>query len=719
MSWIQFCLIAFFLPWIVQLFDDSARDRCLERDKFYCNISGRCIYKSTVCDGFADCKEGEDESPPACTMDKCLQRGSFYCNTSERCILQSLVCDGVTDCKEREDEYPPACTEDECFRNGRSLCFGSLCIHTSSLMDGKVNCPRGEDERPKAWYLRHYCDSNRSLSRGCLGECKLGKFDKYCGITCFEKCSNGSCDKSSGRCNMCASGYHGKYCQKTCSEECLNGICNKSSGICKTCTRTYLENCSQECGKECLEINGFPQCDRESGKCLNGCNLYHYGHYCNNSCKNCKGNYSNIPCDINGVCQFGCENDYWDKTCNSKCSANCQGDEHGKRCNSSTGECINGCTRGWSGKLCGDPTSLQTTTTESNDKVNVSSLNTIVIVIPVLATVVVVVVGIICYFWGRKRFNRQQNERIEPRREFRFGVAPRQRPSGSRRRQSSTLYADINEETMEHYHYICEQNPPDHYDKIKDRKPCICPQCVRERVDPILQRISSGSSSTTFVEPYATCGWGIGRTSSIHSYISNRELNTRRNVPTNDSDSGIVPTKELTDDRKPGRSTSHSAGDLAHVCKTDYTNGVNPRPCVAKSKSCIELVCTHEYLDLEELYQTAKAEDRRKLAAKYFDEGEDVFGVIGQFQAKDSHYTETEESEVLNQLDNQNLALNIESSLVIGRSEQIEESCSANDIDFIVEQQPAQSQNDAKMDDPKDTDGMDDSDEIKQTDSLV
>ncbi|WAR20049.1 SREC-like protein [Mya arenaria] len=552
--------------------------------------------------------------------------------------------------------------------------------------------------------LRHYCDSNRSLSRGCLGECKLGIFGKYCGSTCFEKCSNGSCDKSSGLCNVCASGYHGKYCQKTCSEECLNGICNKSSGICKTCTRTYLENCSQECGKECLEINGFPQCDRESGKCLNGCKLYQYGHYCNNSCKNCKGNYSNIPCDINGVCQFGCENDYWDKTCNSKCSASCQGDEHGKRCNSSTGECLNGCTRGWS---------------ESTDKENVSSINTTVVVIPVIATVVVVVVGIVCYFWARKRFNRQQNERIEPRREFQVGVAPRQRPSGSRRRQSSTLYADINEETMEHYHYICEQNPPDHYDKIKDRKPCICPHCVRERVDPILQRISSGSSSTTFVEPYATCGWGIGRTSSIHSYISNRELNTRRNVPTNDSDSGIVPTKELTDDRKPGRSTSHSAGDLAHVCKTDYTNGVNPRPCVAKSKSCIELVCTHEYLDLEELYQTAKAEDRRKLAAKYFDEGEDVFGVIGQFQAKDSHYTETEESEVLNQLDNQNLALNIESSLVIGRSEQIEESCSANDIDFIVEQQPAQSQNDAKMDDPKDTDGMDDSDEIKQTDSLV
>ncbi|WAR20333.1 SREC-like protein [Mya arenaria] len=589
---------------------------------------------------------------------------------------------------------------DECFRRDRTLCVGSLCIPTSSLCDGKVNCPGGEDEGFIACSLRMDCDSNRSLSEGCLGECKPGKFDTFCVRKCLETCSNGRCDKSSGLCNTCASGYHGKHCQKTCSDECLNGICDKSSGICKNCTQTYLENCSQECGEECQEKNGFSQCDRQSGKCLNGCNLYHYGHYCNKTCKNCKGNSSNSPCDINGVCQFGCENDYWDKKCNSKCSANCKGYDHGKRCNSSTGECLNGCTRGWS---------------DSTDKENVSSLNTTVIVIPVIATVVVVVVGIICYFWGRKRFNRQQNERIEPRREFRVGVAPRQRPSGSRRRQSSTLYADINEETMEHYHYICEQNPPDHYDKIKDRKPCICPQCVRERVDPILQRISSGSSSTTFVEPYATCGWGIERRSSIHSYISNSELNTCRNVPTNDSDSGIVPTKELTDDMMPGRSTSHSAGDLVHVCKTDYTNGVNTRPCVAKSKSCIELVCTHEYLDLEELYQTAKAEDKRKLAAKYFDEGEDVFGVIGQFQAKYIHDTEKEESEVLNQ----NIGQNIESSLVIGRSEQIKESCCANDKDFIVEQQPAQSQNDTKMDDPKDTDGMEDIDEIKQTDSLV
>ncbi|WAQ93854.1 TENX-like protein [Mya arenaria] len=649
-----------------------------------------------------------------------------------------------------------AVTVDECFRRDRALCPNDKCISTSWLCDGARNCPFGEDELDWTCGLKHQCESNRSMRHGCLGECKPGYFGKYCEMNCLKKCLNGICDKSSGICNECASGYTGDYCNKPCSKECLNGICDKSngicnecvsgytgeycnktcskeclngrcnisSGLCNNCTRTYLESCSQECGEGCREINGFPQCDRQSGKCFNGCKFYHYGFYCNNTCKNCKRNSSTSPCDNNGVCQFGCENDYWDKKCNSKCSVNCQGDDNGKRCNSSTGECKNGCTRGWSGKFCG----------ESTDKENVNSLKTTFIVIPVIATVVVVVVGIICCFWARKRFNRQLNERIEPRRVFR---APRQQPSRSRRRQSSALYADINEETMDHYHYICKQNLPDHYDKIKDRKPCICPPCVRERVDPILNRISSGSSSTTFVEPYAT-GGGSLRRSSIHSYISNRELNPRRSVTTNERVSGILPTKELTDDSysrrsiikfdgkngldstvecKPRRSVSYSDGDLGRVGKTDNTNEVKPRPCGSKSKSSIELVCTHEYLDLEELYQKAKAEDKRKLAAKYFDEGEEVFGEIGQFQANYIHAIEREECEELNiELDHLNLGQNVESSVEIGQSEQIEESCFANDKDFSVEQQPAQSQNDENLDDPKDTDRR--SDEIKQTDTL-
>ncbi|WAR14140.1 SREC-like protein [Mya arenaria] len=152
----------------------------------------------------------------------------------------------------------------------------------------------------------------------------------------------------------CSPGYFGKFCGQNCSENCLDGICNKSSGICKDCTRTYLENCSIKCGQGCREKEGFPTYDRQSGKCLHGCYLYHYGDFCNNTCKHCKGNSSNTSCDINGVCQYGCENGYWGEKCSSKCSANCGGDAYGNRCNSTTGECFNGCIPGWIGRLCGE-----------------------------------------------------------------------------------------------------------------------------------------------------------------------------------------------------------------------------------------------------------------------------------------------------------------------------------------------------------------------------
>ncbi|WAR24546.1 hypothetical protein MAR_038215, partial [Mya arenaria] len=170
--------------------------------------------------------------------------------------------------------------------------------------------------------LKRSCVSKWSLDVGCLGKCKPG--------------------------------YFGQYCEETCSKECLKKACNKSSGICKDCTRTYLEGCTQECGQGCREKDGFPRCDRKSGKCLNGCVFNHYGNFCNVSCRNCKRNSSVVLCDSNGVCLYGCENGYWDKKCNSKCSANCESNAYENRCNSSTGECLNGCTRGWSGLFCGD-----------------------------------------------------------------------------------------------------------------------------------------------------------------------------------------------------------------------------------------------------------------------------------------------------------------------------------------------------------------------------
>ncbi|WAQ94391.1 TENX-like protein, partial [Mya arenaria] len=210
---------------------------------------------------------------------------------------------------------------DECFRRGRFPCDPFRCITKDLLCDEAFNCPFGEDEFASVCILKHKCESMISATEGCLGRCTPG--------------------------------YFGNFCEKTCSKKCLNGICDVQSGICKDCTRTFLENCSLKCGQGCREKENFPQCDRQSGKCLNGCYLYHYGQYCNKTCKNCKGNSSNVSCDIDGVCQSGCENGYWGKKCNTKCSANCLALERQCESKISTTEgCLGRCTPGYFGKFC-------------------------------------------------------------------------------------------------------------------------------------------------------------------------------------------------------------------------------------------------------------------------------------------------------------------------------------------------------------------------------
>ncbi|WAR25331.1 VLDLR-like protein, partial [Mya arenaria] len=586
-------------------------DRCSQKHLVYCNVSRMCIHGNFVCDGINHCHAGEDEAPPFCNMDDCRKKDLFFCNVSRMCIRKDLVCNGINNCQAGEDEAPPACTTDLCRQNDVMFCNVSRkCIHKSFVCNGYDNCPYGEDEAPPACTLKQQCESNRSLSEGCLGQCQPG--------------------------------YFGKYCEETCLKECLNGVCNRVSGICNDCTRTYLENCSLECGQGCRERDGFPQCDRKSGKCLNGCNLYHYGHYCNETCRHCKMNSSNVLCDINGVCQFGCENDFWGKKCNTKCSVNCQGDEHGNRCNSSIGECVNGCIRGWSGGFCADESSLQTTTTESTDKEHVTTLKTALIIISAIFTGVVIVILIRCFLGARKRINRQQNELIEPRR------APEQLPSSSWRRQSySPVHAAINEESMEHIHYTREQNSSDQYDEI-DVLRCV------------------------------------PNTGIIHSKEFPNDSSSLRSVETSEGKTDL----DSSDETKSSRLVTQSNDALYHVGKTDNATGVYHRNSIVKSDKSIELLCTKDYLDRETLCQTTKGENSGILAAKCCEAGEDIFGDVGQFRVNYIHAIAREECELL---DNELEHKTIESSLLTRQEEEVGENSN-------ITKRPAQSQHEANTD---------------------
>ncbi|XP_063398995.1 platelet endothelial aggregation receptor 1-like [Mytilus trossulus] len=89
-----------------------------------------------------------------------------------------------------------------------------------------------------------------------------------------------------------------------------------------------------------------------------GCPPTHYGALCNTTCpQNCNG-----PCDLDvGDCIYGCTNgwtgDRCDQDCNDgfygkDCLESCSGTCLNKKCDHVTGECIGGCYDGWQGFNC-------------------------------------------------------------------------------------------------------------------------------------------------------------------------------------------------------------------------------------------------------------------------------------------------------------------------------------------------------------------------------
>ncbi|WAR14138.1 hypothetical protein MAR_004243, partial [Mya arenaria] len=484
-------------------------DECSKNYHFLCNSSRKCIHYHRVCDSNSDCIGGEDEAAGVCTMRKCLRHGGFLCNISQKCIPYSRVCDGYKDCVDGEDESPPACK----------------CAQGCREKEGFPTCDRQSGKCLHGCNHYHYGDFCNNTCKHCKGNSS----DASCDINgvCLYGCENGYWDKKcSSKCSAnCEGDEQGNRCNSS-TGECINGCTRGWRALEKQCESklSATEGCLGRCSPGCREKEGFPQCDRQSGKCLYGCYLYHYGDFCNKTCKHCKGNSSNASCDINGVCQYGCENGYWDEKCSSKCSTNCEGDAYENWCNSSTGECFNGCIPGWSGRLCGDVSNRQTVTLDTDN------LKTALIL--AIFSVVSVVVGIICYLKTRKRFNRQQNERIEPCQVFSVGVQPGQQLSESLRRQNLDLYADINEETMEQYRYFGEQNSPDHYDEI---------------------------NST--ISDY--------HTGNVPSDECTDDSNSLQSISKSEDKTGL----DSTDETRSRHSATHYYSELDHACNTDNMNG--------------------------------------------------------------------------------------------------------------------------------------------------
>jgi len=127
--------------------DDELSCSACTREEFKCQSENRCIPVGWTCDGSPDCADSSDErdcTGSALDVAQC-QEGQFRCQDGLSCIPMHRVCDGSNHCRDNSDELnctSPVCQNDEfkCEESG-------ACISRQWLCDSNWDCPNGSDER--------------------------------------------------------------------------------------------------------------------------------------------------------------------------------------------------------------------------------------------------------------------------------------------------------------------------------------------------------------------------------------------------------------------------------------------------------------------------------------------------------------------------------------------------------------------------------------------
>ncbi|BFF89224.1 very low-density lipoprotein receptor-like [Drosophila madeirensis] len=128
------------------------------------------IRNTQVCNGLADCPNGEDESILECKHEPKLSNNSyFYCATGVA-IEMKQKCDGEVDCSDGSDEMQTKCQPGKQI-NRRGNCKGHWsfeyrpgeCVREIGLCDGKYDCSNGFDESLEVCYQQWHNETHTRL----------------------------------------------------------------------------------------------------------------------------------------------------------------------------------------------------------------------------------------------------------------------------------------------------------------------------------------------------------------------------------------------------------------------------------------------------------------------------------------------------------------------------------------------------------------------------
>lgn len=162
--------------------------------------NGECVPSWWKCDGVKDCSDNSDEmgcgadgsgststtkspglrSTPPPLQDKC-KPSHFHCDSGD-CIAKRFLCDGTADCPNGDDERGcPFDAKKRC-SPGKFRCIGDgTCLPIEKFCDGVAHCVDGSDER-HCEYHQHTDNSTTPHAERPPVVCRAGMF--MCDNTC-------------------------------------------------------------------------------------------------------------------------------------------------------------------------------------------------------------------------------------------------------------------------------------------------------------------------------------------------------------------------------------------------------------------------------------------------------------------------------------------------------------------------------------------------------
>ncbi|XP_052813760.1 low-density lipoprotein receptor-related protein 1-like isoform X2 [Mya arenaria] len=164
--------------------------QCSNVTEFTCRKGGECISIGWLCDGEEDCADGSDEDVGTCQKAQCIQ-GETVCKTGNQCIPDNWFCDDEPDCNDKSDEDTALCSHIVC-KEPNYKCMNStgkmICVPAGNVCDGTLQCsPDWSDEGGLC--SENHCSSNPCTTSKCYNmpygyscECPPGqKFNQIAG----------------------------------------------------------------------------------------------------------------------------------------------------------------------------------------------------------------------------------------------------------------------------------------------------------------------------------------------------------------------------------------------------------------------------------------------------------------------------------------------------------------------------------------------------------